>query len=196
MKLLVATSNEGKKAEFAFLLAGLGYELVSLSDLGLAPSVDETGNTFEENALLKAQHYAALTGLVTLADDSGLEVDALQGEPGVRSARYAGEQASDQDRYHLLLDRLQDVPLAKRGARFRCAIAIAWPDGHWQMAQGACEGIIATETRGCYGFGYDPVFYLPEFHATMAELAPEIKNRISHRARAAQAARRLLQTLK
>lgn len=193
MRLLVATSNEGKKAEFASLLADLGYDLVSLSDLGLTQSVDETGNTFEENALLKARHYAALTGFVTLADDSGLEVDALHGEPGVRSARYAGEQASDQDRYRLLLSRLQGVPWARRGARFRCAIAIAWPDGHWQMAEGVCEGVIATEPRGSHGFGYDPVFYLPEYGATMAELPPEIKNLISHRAKAAQAARRLLE---
>jgi XTP/dITP diphosphohydrolase len=193
MRLLVATGNEGKKAEFVALLGDLGYELVSLRDLGIPQLVEETGSTFEENALLKARHYATLTGLITLADDSGLEVDALGGEPGVRSARYAGDEATDQDRYRMLLDRLAGVPVSQRGARFRCAIAIAWPDGRWEIAKGACEGIIATEPRGCYGFGYDPVFHLPEYDATMAELAPEVKNRISHRARAAMAARQLLQ---
>lgn len=192
MKLLIATSNVGKKAEFAALLAGLGYELSSLSDLGLAQTVEETGDTFEQNALLKARHYAALTGLLTLADDSGLEVDALDGEPGVRSARYAGSEASDADRYRLLLARLADIPWEQRSARFRCVIALVWPDGQAETAEGVCEGLIALGPRGCHGFGYDPVFYIPEYGVTMAELAPEVKNRTSHRARAAAQARDIL----
>jgi XTP/dITP diphosphohydrolase len=192
MRLLIATRNRGKKAEYADLLAGLDLELMSLPDLGIEDEVPEQGATFAENALAKARAYAALSGLVTLADDSGLEVDVLDGAPGVYSARYAGEGASDEDRYHRLLAELKGIPEARRTARFRCVIAVVWPDGRERIVAGACEGRIALEPRGEHGFGYDPVFYVPEYGCTMAELTPDVKNRISHRARAAEAARPLL----
>ena len=191
MRLLVATRNAGKKREYERLLEGLSLELVTLDDLGIDLEVAETGDTFAANALLKAAGYAEASGLPTLADDSGLEVDALGGAPGVRSARYADEAggASDEDRYRLLLANLQGVPEEERTARFRCVIAVSWPDGGVDTAVGAVEGRIAEAPRGAHGFGYDPVFYLPEFGRTMAELGPEVKNRISHRARAALAIR-------
>ena len=191
MRLLVVTRNAGKKREYERLLEGLGLELVTLEDLGIDLEVAETGDTFAANALLKAAAYAEVSGLPTLADDSGLEVDALGGAPGVRSARYAAEAgaATDEDRYRVLLERLRDVPEAERTARFRCVIAVAWPDGAVDTAEGAVEGRIAASPRGQHGFGYDPVFYMPEYGRTMAELGPEVKNRISHRARAALAIR-------
>jgi XTP/dITP diphosphohydrolase len=192
VKLLIATHNQGKKREYADLLQGLELELTTLSELGITHDVAEDGATYQENALLKARAYAALSGLLTLADDSGLDVDALGGAPGVRTARWAGEGASDRDRYELLLRKLEGVPEAERTARFRCVIALAWPDGRTEVAEGTCEGSIAQAPRGSHGFGYDPVFFVPEFHCTMAELPAEVKNRISHRARAAQAVRALL----
>jgi XTP/dITP diphosphohydrolase len=192
MKLVIATHNAGKKREYDHLLKGLGLEMSSLDDLGIEQDVEETGTTFAENALVKARFYCRISGLPTLADDSGLEVDALHGAPGVYSARYAGEDASDEDRYRLLLAHLAQVPQEKRTARFRCVIAIVWPDGRECTVEGACEGTIAHEPKGQNGFGYDPVFFVPAYGATMAELSPGIKNAISHRARAAQAARDLL----
>jgi len=189
MRLLIATHNHGKVREYRQLLYGLPHQLLSLDDVGIVDDVPETGHTYAENALLKARAYAQQSGLLTLADDSGLEVDALNGAPGVRSARYAGDHANDAGRVQYLLRRLRDVPLAERTARFRCVIAVSWPDGGVDTAVGAVEGRIAEAPRGAHGFGYDPVFYLPEFGRTMAELEPEIKNRISHRARAALAIR-------
>ena len=186
MKLLVATTNQGKKAEYQELLAGLDLELVSLVDLGITHDVEETGSTFEENALIKAVAYASETWLFTLADDSGLEVDALDGAPGIRSARYGEPGFDDEDRYRLLLRNLQDVPDAARTARFRCAIALVWPGGRQVVMDGACEGMITRAPQGDNGFGYDPVFYVPEYGCTMAELSAEVKNRISHRAHAAK----------
>jgi XTP/dITP diphosphohydrolase len=162
---------------------------------GIDIEVEETGSTFAENARLKATAYARASGLLTLADDSGLEVDALSGEPGTRSARYAGQGASDEDRYRLLLSKLEGVSWEGRTARFRCVIAVARPQGEVRIAEGTCEGVIAFEPKGEHGFGYDPVFYTPEHGQTMAELEPEVKNRISHRARAARGARRILQEL-
>jgi len=194
MKLLIATHNAGKKREYARLLSGLGIELVTLDDLGIAEAIEEDGASYAENALLKARGYCAAQGLLTLADDSGLEVDALDGAPGLLTARYAGEDATDKERYQLLLEQLRGVPDARRAARFRCVIALAWPDGRTQIAEGTCEGHITHEPRGAHGFGYDPVFYLPEYGCTMAELAPEVKNRISHRARAAAAVREILRS--
>jgi XTP/dITP diphosphohydrolase len=195
LRLLVATHNRGKKAEYAEILDGLGLELVSLTDLGITEDVEETGITFAENALLKARAYASLAGMLTLADDSGLEVDALGGEPGVRSARYAGPGATDEDRYRLLLDKLEAVPAGRRGARFRCVIALVWPDGGERVTEGVCEGWITREPTGTHGFGYDPVFYVPGEGRTMAELPPEVKNRISHRAQAGWEAKRILHAL-
>jgi XTP/dITP diphosphohydrolase len=194
-KLLVATNNPGKLREYAALLAGLPATLTTPAQEGLTFEVDETGETFAENATLKALAYARASGLLTLADDSGLEVDALDGAPGVYSARYAGPGAGDADRYRLLLRRLAGVPQERRAARFRCVVALATPAGEAQTAEGRCEGVIGFEPRGEHGFGYDPVFYLPERGQTMAELPPEVKNRISHRARAIEAARPLLQAL-
>jgi XTP/dITP diphosphohydrolase len=192
MKLLIATRNRGKKREYARLLQGLEVELIALDDLGVTKTIKEDGASYTENALLKARGYAAATGLLTLADDSGLEVDALDGAPGVLTARYAGEGATDEQRYSLLLEQLKDVPHEHRTARFRCVIALAWPDGRVEITEGVCEGRITREPRGEHGFGYDPVFYVPEYGCTMAELPPEIKNRISHRARAAAVASEIL----
>ena len=195
VKLLVATNNLGKVREYEALLRGLPLTLTYPAQEGIDIELEETGSTFAENARLKATAYARASGLLTLADDSGLEVDALGGEPGTRSARYAGQGASDEDRYRLLLSKLEGVPWEQRTARFRCVIAVAGPQEEVRTAEGACEGVIAFEPKGEHGFGYDPVFYMPEHGQTMAELEPEVKNRTSHRARAAEGARRILQEL-
>jgi XTP/dITP diphosphohydrolase len=188
IELLLATRNAHKVQELARILTGVPVVLRSLADQGIPDEVDETGATYAENAALKATTYARLSGMLSLADDSGLEVDHLGGEPGLRSARYAGEGASNQDRIAKLLGELQGVPWEGRRARFVCVIAIADPDGASVLFEGACEGVIALEPKGDGGFGYDPVFYMPEFGCTMAELPEEVKNRVSHRARAVQAA--------
>jgi XTP/dITP diphosphohydrolase len=191
-KLLLATNNRGKAREYRSLLRGIPYEIVTPADIGINIEVDETGASFEENARLKATALAETTGLLALADDSGLEVDALGGEPGPRSHRYAGEGASDSDRVAYLLEKMKEVPEGKRSARFRCVIAIATPGGRVEFFSGDCRGFIATRPKGSGGFGYDPVFYVPELGRTMAELTEEEKNRISHRARAAAKAREAL----
>jgi XTP/dITP diphosphohydrolase len=197
LKLLVATNNPGKVQEYEELLADLSLpqeiEITFPGQEGLALEVDESGETFEENARLKALAFARASGLLTLADDSGLEVDALGGAPGVHSARYGGPHADDVDRYRKLLDALAEVPASRRSARFRCVVALALPDGTVHTADGACEGEIGFAPRGEHGFGYDPVFVVAGYGGrTMAELAPEVKNRISHRARAVTAARSVL----
>jgi XTP/dITP diphosphohydrolase len=194
-RLLLATTNKGKAAEYRDLLKGLDLELLTLDQAGISREAEEDHNTFEGNARSKAEFYAALSGLLTLADDSGLEVDALGGEPGVRSSRYAGDNATDPERVNFLLNWLRDIPQDRRQARFRCVIAIAQPGRMTQTAEGTCEGFIALEPKGDNGFGYDPVFYLPDYNKTIAELPPEIKNRISHRGRAAAKARHLLVNL-
>lgn len=191
-KLLLATNNQGKLNEYRSLLKGVPYDMVSLADEGITIEVEETGATFEENARLKATLLAEESGLLTLADDSGLEVDALGGEPGVRSARYAGEGASDRERIDYLLSRLANVSREDRAARFRCVIALAAPGGETEIRSGQCRGYITFEPKGENGFGYDPVFYLPEMEKTMAEIPEEVKNRISHRAEAAAKTRELL----
>jgi XTP/dITP diphosphohydrolase len=185
MRLLIATRNPGKVREYAELLEGLSLDLCGLADLGLESEVDETGQTFSANAQLKATAYCHASGLLTFADDSGLEVEVLGGAPGVFSARYAGHGASDADRVRKLLAALEGVPWDKRGARFRCVIALAWPDGRLETFEGQCDGVIAFEPKGTNGFGFDPVFYMPEHGCTMAELPMDVKNRISHRGRAA-----------
>jgi XTP/dITP diphosphohydrolase len=186
MRLVLATANRGKQREFQALLAPHGYEIVLQSDLGIA-AVEETGTTFLENALLKARHAARLASAAALADDSGLEVDALGGRPGVHSARYAGAQADDADNLALLLRELEDVPQERRGARYRCAIVLLRPtqDPQALVAQGEWAGHIATTPCGTGGFGYDPVF-LPRESAglTAAELPATTKNALSHRGRA------------
>jgi XTP/dITP diphosphohydrolase len=194
-RLLVATNNRGKLREYAGLLGGLPFELITLAEVGVAADIQETGSTMAENAVQKATAYARLSGLTTLADDSGLEVDALGGEPGPLSRRYAGENVSDRERNEYLLAKLRGIPWEKRGARFRCVIAIAVPDGKVETCEGVCEGIIAFDSKGEGGFGYDPIFHLPDVGKRMAELTLEEKNRISHRAMAAQKARVILQRL-
>lgn len=192
-RLLVATHNKGKVSEYADILAGQAIDWLTLDDAGVREDVEETGSTFRENAILKAEAYARQTGLLTLADDSGLEVDALGGEPGVLTARYGGPGLSAAERYHLLLENLRDVPWAERSARFHCVVALAAPDGQIiGTADGACEGVIALEPAGTGGFGYDPVFFLPERNVTMAQLNEAEKHRISHRGRAAAAIAPLL----
>lgn len=185
-KLLIATRNMGKLRELTDLLGHVPFELVSLNDVGVDVEVEETGNTFEENAALKAETYAQLSGLPTLADDSGLEVDALNGEPGVRSARYAGDDATDADRIAFLLRKLDNIPQQRWSARFRCVIALSWPGETTDFHPGACEGMIVPEPRGTNGFGYDPVFLVTQMNRTMAELTADEKNGISHRSVAAQ----------
>jgi len=193
--LVVATHNRGKLREYEELLAGLPVQFTSLADLGVRDEPQEGHAGFADNARLKARFFARLTGQLTLADDSGLEVDALGGDPGVRSARYSGAGRSDRERYELLLSRLGEIPPEGRTARFRCAIAVAVPDGVLFTVEGTCEGLITMLPRGSYGFGYDPVFYVVERGRTMAELEPAVKNQISHRARAAQAALPLLRAI-
>jgi XTP/dITP diphosphohydrolase len=163
-----------------------------LAEEGIVAEIPEEGATFQENAAAKAEGYASISGLLTLADDSGLEVEALGGEPGVRSARYAGEDSSDQERNDKLLANLVNVPLERRAARFRCVIALAEPGQRARLVEGTIEGSIAHRPKGSNGFGYDPVFFLPERERTMAELPIEEKNEISHRARAVREARVLL----
>ncbi len=184
-KLLLATNNRGKIDEYRHLLKDIPFELVTLANEGITTVVDEVGESLGENARLKATVLAAQSGLLAMADDSGLEVDALGGEPGRLSARYAGEGASDKDRINYLLSRLKDIPWGKRTACFRCVIAVATPPGEVALCSGECRGLITFEPKGGQGFGYDPIFYLPELGQTMAELPMEVKNRISHRGQAA-----------
>jgi len=188
-KLLVATHNLGKVREYRQLLSDLPVDLVSLDDLGIAHDVDETGATFHENAWLKARAYCGLGQMLTLSDDSGLEVDALGGEPGVHSARYGGDLChTDQERVSLLLSNLEEIPWEQRTARFRCVIAICEPGGTEVSVVGSVAGMIQYEPQGNEGFGYDPVFYLPSFRSTIAQLSMEDKNRVSHRGDASRRA--------
>lgn len=196
LKLLLATVNQGKVREYKMLLRGLPFELVTLAEQGITTVVSEVGDSLEENARLKATVLAEQSQLLTLADDSGLEVDALGGEPGRLSARYAGEGASDRDRINYLLSRLKDVPWPERSASFRCVIAVATPGGVVELCSGECQGFITSEPRGEEGFGYDPIFYLPKLDKTMAELPLEIKNQISHRGQASREAYQLLERLR
>jgi len=191
--LLIATTNQNKLREYAAIFAGLPVDLRSLHDIGIDDDVEETGATFAENARLKAEFYTARSGLMALADDSGLEVAALNGEPGVFSHRYAGPGASDADRNALLLQKLEGVPFHTRLARFVCAIALALPDGTIEQVEGGLPGVIELAPRGTNGFGYDPLFYVLDENATLAELPTERKNQISHRARAAHQARAVLE---
>lgn len=189
-ELLIATHNPGKLREFAAIFADLNLRLYSLADLGITMVLAETGQTFAENARLKAEGYCALSGLPTLADDSGLEVAALGGAPGVHSARYGGVSGPAQLQY--LLDQMRDVPWHQRLARFVCVIALAHPNRPTELVEGTLPGVIEFTPRGSGGFGYDPLFYVLDEDATLAELSAERKNQISHRAQAARAAREVL----
>ncbi len=188
-KLLLGTNNKGKLEELRELLTDIPFHLVSPSDIGVSLSVEETGKTYTTNARIKARAFADASGLLTLADDSGLEVDALGGAPGVLSSRYAGDGATDKERVAYLLGKVKGIPWELRSARFCCVMAIALPGGELKMCSGSCRGLIAMTPKGTNGFGYAPIFYFPKLGKNMAELPSEVKNRISHRARAASHAR-------
>ncbi|OGO51344.1 MAG: non-canonical purine NTP pyrophosphatase, RdgB/HAM1 family [Chloroflexi bacterium RBG_16_68_14] len=192
-RLLIATNNPGKAAEFRRLLDGCGWQIVTPAEVGLEVPMEEAGQTYAENATIKAVGYAKASGLVSLADDSGLEVDTLGGRPGPLSARYAGPDRTDAERVQALLQELAEVPDEGRIACFRCVIAIADPAGRVELVEGSVEGRIAREPRGKNGFGYDPVFLLPERGMTAAELPPDEKNAVSHRGEAARKARTVLE---
>jgi XTP/dITP diphosphohydrolase len=191
--LLLATTNRHKLDEFYTIFSDLPLTLQSLREVQIDTGVEETGQTFAENAELKARFYAQASGILSLADDSGLEIDALGGAPGVYSARFAGRETSYEERFRLILEQMRGLTGEQRRARFRCAIALAEPGGQCRMVEGVIEGIVADSPRGIHGFGYDPIFLLPELGRTFAELTSEQKNRISHRGRAAQFARVLLE---
>jgi XTP/dITP diphosphohydrolase len=188
----LATNSEGKIGELREIFAGAPLELLTPRAAGIDLDPEETGTTFEENAILKATAFARAAGLPALADDSGLEIDALGGEPGVRSKRYAGDDATDADRIALVLSKLEGVRDERRTARFRCVMALATPEEVLGTVSGTCEGRIAFAPRGSNGFGYDPIFLVPDRGKTMAELLSEIKNQISHRGRAGAAARAMI----
>lgn len=190
MRVLIATNNRGKLVEFQTIFADLPLDLLTLADAGIDWDVDETGETFAENAALKARTYGAASGLPTIADDSGLAVDALDGFPGVRSARWTGP--TEADRNAALLERMAAVPSAERGARFVCEAMLWLPDGREFTARGELIGQLLDAPRGSNGFGYDPLFLLPELGRTLAELERAEKNRLSHRGRAAEALKPVL----
>ena len=185
-RIIFATGNAGKMKEIRMIMADTGMEVVSMKEAGIAPDIEENGTTYEENALIKARAVAACTDDIVLADDSGLEIDYLGGEPGVYSARYLGEDTSYRIKNATLIQRLEGVPDEKRTARFVCAIAAVLPDGRELTTRAAVEGRIGYEEKGEHGFGYDPIFYVPKFHKTTAELTEEEKNQVSHRGQALQ----------
>lgn len=194
-KLILATRNRGKLLEVREILSPVGVEVVGLEEFPNLPDLVEDGESFVENARKKSQIVAKLTGEFALSDDSGLEVEALGGKPGVRSARYAGEWATDEENNAKLLRELEGVPPSDRKARFRCVTVLSSPDGRWWATEGTWEGIIAERPRGSYGFGYDPVFLLPDLGKTVAELTPEEKNSMSHRAKALEGMKEILKKL-
>ncbi|MBQ9982976.1 MAG: XTP/dITP diphosphatase [Lachnospiraceae bacterium] len=183
-KLIFATGNEGKMKEIRMILGDLDYEILSMKEAGIDVDIVEDGKTFEENAIIKATEISKLAGCVVLADDSGLEVDAMDKMPGIYSARYLGEDTPYSVKNQTIIDNLAGLPDEKRTARFVCVIAAAFPDGRVVTKRGTIEGIIGHEEKGENGFGYDPIFFVPEYGKTTAELSPEEKNRISHRGKA------------
>jgi XTP/dITP diphosphohydrolase len=192
IEIVVATRNPGKLKEIEAILAAYPVRLLSLNDFPAVPEIPEDGVTFAENAAQKARTVSRLTGRIAIADDSGLTVDALQGRPGVFSSRYAGENATDEDRYRKLLKEMESIPDGRRAGAFVCAAAVASPSGETEIVESQIRGAIAFEPRGQYGFGYDPIFFLAEFGRTVAELEPELKNRISHRAQALEKLKQIL----
>lgn len=186
MKIIFATGNEEKMREIRMIMADLGMEIMSMKEAGISTDAEENGKTFEENALIKAKAVAEHCQEIVLADDSGLEIDALNKEPGVYSARYMGEDTSYHVKNHNLIERLEGIPEEKRTARFVCAIAAVLPDGRILQTTAAMEGRIGYEERGENGFGYDPIFMLPEYGKSTAEISPELKNQLSHRGKALQ----------
>ncbi len=183
-KLIFATGNEGKMKEIRMILGDLDYEILSMKEAGIDVDIVEDGKTFEENAIIKATEISKIAGCVVLADDSGLEVDAMDKMPGIYSARYLGEDTPYSIKNQTIIDNLAGLPDEKRTARFVCVIAAAFPDGRVVTKRGTIEGIIGYEERGENGFGYDPIFFVPEYGKTTAELSPEEKNKISHRGKA------------
>jgi XTP/dITP diphosphohydrolase len=194
LEVIVATRNRGKIREIRDALKGFNLRIYALNDFPDVPDIEEDGDSFTENALKKARFYAKYFGKLTIADDSGLEVDSLKGLPGVYSARYAGERASSQKNNRKLLREIRGIPMSKRGARFRCIIAMKFPEGREAIAEGTCKGRIGFKERGRKGFGYDPLFILPKNGKTMAELSLEEKNRVSHRGKALRKIRRIIQS--
>lgn len=190
MRLILATSNKGKLKEVKEILPE--YDIVTMGEMGINEDIEENGTTFEENAYIKAKFIADRLNAVTIADDSGLEVDYLDGAPGIYSARFAGEGASDKDRNEKLLSLLKDVPFEKRTARYVCAIAIVFPDGEKHIFKQTCEGYILDEEVGNGGFGYDPLFYFPEFKTTLANVPLDVKNTVSHRSKALEELKKFL----
>jgi XTP/dITP diphosphohydrolase len=195
LEIIVATKNKGKVREIRSALKGLGLKIYSLNDFSNAPEIEEDGKTFTENALKKAQFYSKYFGKITIADDSGLEVDALKGWPGVFSARYAGKGASDREKNQKLLREMEGIRIAKRGARFKCVMAIFSQEGEEKVVEGSCRGRIGFKAVGKRGFGYDPVFVLPQYGKTMAQLTLEEKNKVSHRGKALRKLRKIIKVL-
>ncbi len=186
-RIIFATGNEGKMKEIRMIMEDLGIAVISMKEAGIHADVVEDGKTFEENALIKAKAIMELTGEIVLADDSGLEIDYLDRAPGIYSARFMGEDTSYDIKNQALIDKLEGVPDEERTARFVCVIACAMPDGRTMTSYGAMEGRIGYEIKGANGFGYDPIFYLPECGCTSAEISPEQKNELSHRGKALRA---------
>jgi XTP/dITP diphosphohydrolase len=194
-EVIVATQNRGKVREIKKVIKGLGFRILSLNDFPGVPQIEEDGENFLANALKKARFYSKYFGRLALADDSGLEVDVLRGRPGIYSARYAGEGASTQENNRKLLKEMEAIPLPKRGARFKCVLAIVSPEGKEIVVEGSCRGRIGFKEVGKKGFGYDPLFVVPSYGKTMAQLTLEEKNRISHRGKALRKLRRIIKGL-
>ena len=195
-EVIVATQNRGKVREIKKVLKGLGLQILSLNDFSGVPQIEEDGKSFLENAIKKARFYSRYFGRMTLADDSGLEVDVLKGRPGVYSARYAGEGASTRENNQKLLKEMERIPLSKRGARFKCLLAVVSIEGKELVVEGSCRGRIGFKEVGKKGFGYDPLFVLPSYGKTMAQLSIEEKNRISHRGKALRKLRKIIEGLR
>jgi XTP/dITP diphosphohydrolase len=192
LEIIVATKNRGKVREIRKALKGLGLKIYSLNDFSDVPEIEEDGESFTENALKKARFYSEYFGKLTIADDSGLEVDALKGLPGIYSARYSGERASDRENNQKLLREMEAIRISKRGARFKCVMAMVFHDGREAGAEGSCRGRIGFREMGKKGFGYDPLFLLPQYGKTMAQLTLEEKNRVSHRGKALKKLKKII----
>ncbi len=194
-KIIVATNNDDKMKEIRMILKDLDYELQSLDEAGITVDIIEDGETFEENAIIKAKTVMEFTGEIVMADDSGLEVDALDKQPGIYSSRFLGEDTSYDIKNQYILDELKDVDFDNRTARFICAVACVFPDGRIITKHGVMEGYIGKEIQGKYGFGYDPIFWLPKYNSTSAQISPEEKNKESHRGKALQAIKKELENI-
>lgn len=192
-KIILASNNKGKIAEVKEILKDMNVEVISMKEAGLDVDIEENGSTFEENALIKAEAIMKMTGEITIADDSGLEVDYLNKEPGIYSARYMGHDTSYDIKNNAIIQRLEGVKGTDRSARFVCAMAVVFPDGKNIIARGTIEGLIADKPMGENGFGYDPIMYLPEYQKTSAQLSSEEKNKISHRGKALEKLKTQLQ---